>query len=839
MWVVLVVRILNQEHDRGRTHSLRQRIREIPFELDALFRDISTRDNYDTKGLLLCIQFVLFAKQPLSPLELYLAILAGTEPELLKDWHLSPFVQSVESASNFILDVSKGLVEIVGGEQPTVQFIHESVREFIQQGDGLSEILQGPKERFNGLSHSALARSCLNYIEISVSIRRDREAKEERVIELFQFRDVLTAEWPFLRYATQNIIDHAGAAQVGGVSQSQFLREFRVRDWVSHHRLLLSPDDNTAGPQRGQEDRLKRSYLQKLVESNKTALLRLFTPNRACLDTGEWLHRASILEAIAANDSPRLHTHITLLKKPENANSSRKTPESEAERSPLEPAAEHHPHAWETRLVFSALNQDDDMLLAFFLSATHLQSIGKDERGRTPMMVARSKAAVAVLIDYGTDVNGEENDRTILAHFVLRNDYAIPEMLLKRGAYINKKNGRGETALCGAASGASSNLASLLVKNGADIESKGENGLTPLAWAARSGNTGVAALLLNIGARTDSMDNEGRTPLMWATQNQHAAVLVMLLRKEGGLDLADKDGRTPLSWTAGYGNAGVTELLLNEGAHTDSMDNDQRTPLSWATQNQHTAVAAMLLKRGARLGLADKDGRTPLSWAARLGNAGVAALLLNEGAYTDYMDNERRTPLMWATQNQRAAVVAMLLKKGARLGLADKDSRTPLSLAAEHGNCHIIYMLLENGARAQHADLQGRTPVHWASKQKRPKALALIQGWKAAKTPQDRYLLLIWCIPREAVGSFLSSERWRPSRSISVPPRSTDSILAYPMLSGRENVSDGNAAAAAADFGLPDVSAPPKIPKIPNATDLPSLNSNRRRRVGGARSGYN
>jgi hypothetical protein len=50
MWVVLVVGILNKESDRGRIHTLRQKLREIPSDLHALFRDILTRDSHDQEA---------------------------------------------------------------------------------------------------------------------------------------------------------------------------------------------------------------------------------------------------------------------------------------------------------------------------------------------------------------------------------------------------------------------------------------------------------------------------------------------------------------------------------------------------------------------------------------------------------------------------------------------------------------------------------------------------------------------------------------------------------------------------------------------------------------------
>lgn len=68
MWVVLVVDILNQEYDGGRLYTLERRLEQIPAGLHDLFRDILTRDSNDKDELILCIQWVLFAKQPLSTL---------------------------------------------------------------------------------------------------------------------------------------------------------------------------------------------------------------------------------------------------------------------------------------------------------------------------------------------------------------------------------------------------------------------------------------------------------------------------------------------------------------------------------------------------------------------------------------------------------------------------------------------------------------------------------------------------------------------------------------------------------------------------------------------------
>ncbi|KAJ9151988.1 purine and uridine phosphorylase [Pleurostoma richardsiae] len=77
MWVVLVVRILNKEYDRGFVPALRKRLEEIPRGLHELFENILTRDSDNLEHMWLCIQWVLFARRPFAVDELYFAILAG------------------------------------------------------------------------------------------------------------------------------------------------------------------------------------------------------------------------------------------------------------------------------------------------------------------------------------------------------------------------------------------------------------------------------------------------------------------------------------------------------------------------------------------------------------------------------------------------------------------------------------------------------------------------------------------------------------------------------------------------------------------------------------------
>ena len=88
MWVVLVVDILNTSHDEGRPPELLDKeLEKLPDNLHALFQDILTRDEKHKDQLLLCLQWVLFARRPLSPKELYYAIHSGVSTDYLSYTH--------------------------------------------------------------------------------------------------------------------------------------------------------------------------------------------------------------------------------------------------------------------------------------------------------------------------------------------------------------------------------------------------------------------------------------------------------------------------------------------------------------------------------------------------------------------------------------------------------------------------------------------------------------------------------------------------------------------------------------------------------------------------------
>jgi hypothetical protein len=304
MWVVLVVEILNREFDGGRLYALRKRLREIPGDLYKLFHDILTRDYLNTDELLLCIRWVLHARHPLKPEQLYFAIVSGSAPDTLSSW--DPNEITLPTIDRFILNSSKGLAEITKSERPTVQFIHESVRDFLLKEDGLRRIWPDLGPNVEGESHEWLKQCCLKYMNCDPVAKLEVTAPLPKAssIEAEHLREATDKELPFLQYAVQNVLYHAEAADIGGIGQSEFIRSFQHTTWINLHNLF-------------ETHQLRRykspSLLYVLAENNTPALIKLHPSSRFCLQVEDELYGTPIFAALATGSDEAALAFLEIL----------------------------------------------------------------------------------------------------------------------------------------------------------------------------------------------------------------------------------------------------------------------------------------------------------------------------------------------------------------------------------------------------------------------------------------------------------------------------------------------------------------------------------------------
>jgi hypothetical protein len=404
MWVVLVVDILNEEYDGGRIHALKRRLHDIPANLHDLFRDILTRDSHNKDELILCIQWVLFAKQPLRPEQLYFAILAGTEPDAIVS-HDHQEV-TVDTMRRFLLGSSKGLTEITKSKNIKVQFIHESVRDFLLKEDGLGRIWPEFGSNFQGHSHERLKQCCLNYISIDVAtpLKIPDALPKASLQEATSLRNLATQTFPFLEYAVHNVLYHANIAESGGISQAGFLDNFPLPRWVKLDNLFEKHEV------RRHTERVSLLYL--LAELNAANLIRVLPSVNSCLDVKKERYGCAFFAANAMGNQEAMKACIEGLKTGQSvAGHGRRGPEEYSREERVEGSlGRNFKYSNKVGILLYALETGSVAVSSYLIGLGTLDVDLEDAKGRTPLYVAAEKGAsvlTRMLLDKGANVNAQ------------------------------------------------------------------------------------------------------------------------------------------------------------------------------------------------------------------------------------------------------------------------------------------------------------------------------------------------------------------------------------------------------------------------------------------------
>jgi hypothetical protein len=303
MWVVLVVDILNREHERGQTHRLRKRLQDLSPGLPELFRDILTRESLDRNQLLLCVQWVLFAHHPLTPEQLYFAILSGIGAEELLSAHSDEI--TAEDIRRFILHSSNGLAEITKSKTPTVQFIRESVRDFFLKENGVSTLWERLIKDFPGQSHDILKQCCLKYMSIDTAhallneLQPKASSQEAEIL-----RQSALKSFPFLEYAVHQVLYYSNAAEGGGITQQQFILDFQLTKWIELNNVFEKREVRRYTTQ--------ASFLYISAERNMPHLIVIHPRNLAYLDIEDEWYGVPLFAALATESREAFEKFLSI-----------------------------------------------------------------------------------------------------------------------------------------------------------------------------------------------------------------------------------------------------------------------------------------------------------------------------------------------------------------------------------------------------------------------------------------------------------------------------------------------------------------------------------------------
>jgi uncharacterized protein len=196
--------------------------------------------------------------------------------------------------------------------------------------------------------------------------------------------------------------------------------------------------------------------------------------------------------------------------------------------------------------------------------------------------------------------------------------------LLARGARVNARERRGQTALMWAAAEGNAEVVEVLLKAGADFRSPLASGYTPLFFAVREGRANVVRTLLKAGAdvneamqlmkSSNRSPARGTTPLILAVENGHFELAVALL--EAGADPNDqRSGFTALhtlTWVrkANRGDEESGDPVPIGSGNLSSLQLAEKLV-------DHGADVNARLKRGSSgRGVLSRNGATPFLLAA-------------------------------------------------------------------------------------------------------------------------------------------------------------------------------------------------------------------------------
>jgi ankyrin repeat protein len=729
MWVVLVVEMLNKEYDSGRIHSLRERLRTIPGDLHELFRDILTRDELHRNELRLSIQWVLFSRRPLSPFELYYAILSGLGANVIKDLAGEEIEITVGDMKRFILDCSKGLVEVVSSEYLTVQFIHESVRDFLLRGKGLAELWAEQESDFQGYSHDLLKRCCVTYLAtVDPSVLRLPLENPESVVTsrkrcsrlhpppppppltppstsispLIGACDVITGRFPFLEYAVQNVLHHADLAEEGRVSQLSFMLKFEWTNWLALGRLLAKDEFRRRTPKASPLYIFAENNLPNLIEAHPSRFSYFELENEcygsplyASIVTGSYQALRKFLE-LEVQKQPEIPLLRGLLGQFCSGERCSLNLEYNFERGPkaLNPLITCH----------------KGILAPFLLAAgKNLGILFEDWHSRIIRAVFKGRERFTLqLLAAGLDLKTRKTGELMLLRASSGGWVEVFREILTRGTFdMNYCRSRGETPLAIACQQGHIEIVKMILSTGkVDFDTRDVQGWSPFSRAAQQGHKEIAKLLIDTGEVDLNIEIPRSlyttTPLVIASRKGYVEIVRLLLGTgRVAINYKSRFGRTPLSLAAERGDRHIVFLLLRtEDIDVNTRDKECRTPLSYAAENGCTQVLSLLVRSpNIDLNVGDRTGWSPLFYAICRSHQGCLKVLLQQpNVNVNLSSSNGLTPLILAARTGHVGIVKLLLKR------AELDVNTTtlwgvsaLSMAKGEKHQEVVEVLLASG----------------------------------------------------------------------------------------------------------------------------------------------
>jgi ankyrin repeat protein len=309
-------------------------------------------------------------------------------------------------------------------------------------------------------------------------------------------------------------------------------------------------------------------------------------------------------------------------------------------------------------------------------------------------------------IDKGAKPDAAFGGSTALSVAALHGCREIVELLLERGADINKREGEtGATPLIQAVFGMEPDLAGLLIERGAELDHQDQFSFSALMYAAATGQVDLVSKLLDHGADIRARTAAGATPLLAAVGGGSLDVLRVMLEKSADINAQLTDGWSPLMEAIDLRKPDVIRMLVDGGADINIRTKQGSTALMTAVYRDDLETARLLIEKGANVNAeSEKEvwytGRTAFLQAVLEGKYELAKLLVESGADVNIPLTEGRgSALIKATEDGRADMVKLLIEKGADVNVKKGKKQTALTIATKKKYAEIVGLLKAAGAK--------------------------------------------------------------------------------------------------------------------------------------------
>jgi ankyrin repeat protein len=673
MWVVLVVQILNKLYDRGQEHMLLEELSHIPSDLHRLLQSILLRDNEGLDKMKLCMQWILYSKRPMLPDELHHAILIGTssgdEEPVVSDLPILDETNA-DMTERFIIYHSKGLAEITRTKIRRVQFIHESVRDFLLKVDGLGQIWSELSINPAGLSHDRLKQCCYNYMSLDITgyLQCPKDLPTASSPEGAELRKNASSKFPFLNYATLHLFVHADAAQGEGIDQTNFLEGFEFQAWIRINNMIERYEVRRLEPD------IDRLYI--FAEQKCSRLIDFAIQNNWARGGQGGRHGNPIFAAMANKSS---YIFEALVK-------------YDRERQP-----EGCVFPYPSNGVFSFLIKQTPDIIHLFLSTFQVDKHWTGRDGKTLLswsVEERHDKIFELLVSKGANVNTQGDYDGVLLEASANGHDKIVELLLHHGADVNMQDGDNNNALQTALANGYDKIVELLLSKGANVNAQGGYYGNALQAASANGYDKIVEKLLSKGANINAQGGHYGNALQAASARDHNNIVELLLSRGANVNAQGGYYGNALQAASMRGCNETVEQLLSKGANLNAQGGVYGNALQAASMRGCNDVVEQLLSKGANINAQGGHYGNALQAASVRGHNEMVELLLSKGAYVNAQGGVDGNALQAASVRGYNEIVELLLSKGANVNAQGGKYGSALQAASSQGRNEIAQLLL-------------------------------------------------------------------------------------------------------------------------------------------------